>query len=557
MGDVPQHEVDHAKITTLVVNGAFVVPALAIIGWAAIYFAHRFAWIEAWFDEVSRSVLVLAALIFAACFLLLLIRLGGSSASITTHRAWYVAFRQHAGERGLGPLYGRGVTRALDWLDRFVRDAGRADESLWPRAFGLNKPAPLWTVQSYNRCLVLAAAYPLAVVMLGWLWSGHVGPLERALFMRPAGMEQRIVVGGLLVGTMVVGALVALWNNWWEILARVVAVILSSGIVAGGGGSGILALMLLSTWIYRSDRHDLWPASFAGMPASVFLIFGSIYVGLAPVTLRSFGSAGMLSTPIMGLGSYAAVTSMAQRVPVLQRSWRAVLYVSVTLGLLALCLTAPTIAAGDGKSNSWATLYFVGLLTLINAPIDWIALGVTRALLRRGQERGGLWPLGYAVLDIALSLLLMGLLAVLTLSVTIVFNAALARGGWGHSFVDPHATFAALRDPARRLQPEFWWLYAMLFSTQIPALANLGFGCWCGLQGWTPINRWLAKALPEEGSLDVWIRGLAAAAWSAQVAAAFIAGCLGFYWLVWRGAMWVLDALFGAALAGGLGMLAP
>jgi hypothetical protein len=39
-------------------------------------------------------------------------------------------------------------------------------------------------------------------------------------------------------------------------------------------------------------------------------------------------------------------------------------------------------------------LLFLGLLTLLNAPFDWVSVGLTRALLRRGPELGGWWPYG-------------------------------------------------------------------------------------------------------------------------------------------------------------------
>jgi hypothetical protein len=37
-------------------------------------------------------------------------------------------------------------------------------------------------------------------------------------------------------------------------------------------------------------------------------------------------------------------------------------------------------------------ILFLGFFTLINAPIDWASLGLTRALLRRGLQLGGWWP---------------------------------------------------------------------------------------------------------------------------------------------------------------------
>jgi hypothetical protein len=40
-------------------------------------------------------------------------------------------------------------------LERFFGDAGMADRTLFPRVFGLKKPAPLWTAPSFDRCLAI------------------------------------------------------------------------------------------------------------------------------------------------------------------------------------------------------------------------------------------------------------------------------------------------------------------------------------------------------------------------------------------------------------------
>jgi hypothetical protein len=42
-------------------------------------------------------------------------------------------------------LYADWPTKFLDGVDRFFGDASMAERTLFPRAFGLKKPAPLWT----------------------------------------------------------------------------------------------------------------------------------------------------------------------------------------------------------------------------------------------------------------------------------------------------------------------------------------------------------------------------------------------------------------------------
>jgi hypothetical protein len=50
-------------------------------------------------------------------------------------------------------LYAKWLTDFLNGIERFFGDAGMADRTLFPRAFGLKKPAPLWTAPAFDRCL--------------------------------------------------------------------------------------------------------------------------------------------------------------------------------------------------------------------------------------------------------------------------------------------------------------------------------------------------------------------------------------------------------------------
>jgi hypothetical protein len=82
-------------------------------------------------------------------------------------------------------LYARWLTKFLDWIERFFGDAGMADRTLFPHAFGLKTPAPQWTAPAFDRCLLLALNYPIATIFLIWAISGHVGPAEAALGLQP------------------------------------------------------------------------------------------------------------------------------------------------------------------------------------------------------------------------------------------------------------------------------------------------------------------------------------------------------------------------------------
>jgi hypothetical protein len=110
----------------------------------------------------------------------------GANRSIAAERRAYDALRNSLAEGNImGRLYAQRLTTFLDAIDRFFGNAGMADRTLFPHAFGLKKPAPLWTAPALDRCLFLALLYPIATIFLIWAVSGHVGPAEAALHLPP------------------------------------------------------------------------------------------------------------------------------------------------------------------------------------------------------------------------------------------------------------------------------------------------------------------------------------------------------------------------------------
>src|SRR5262249_5627957 len=140
-------------------------------------------------------------------------------------------------------LYAKSLSAFLDAIDRFFGDAGKADQTLFPRAFGLNTPAPLWTTPAFDRCLLLALIYPIVAIIIIWAISGHVGPAEAALGLAPYISPWR---RGLAVAALALVVL-ALWRNpiksfvWKSVGFFGVAVVL--GFVALGASDGAFGLL--------------------------------------------------------------------------------------------------------------------------------------------------------------------------------------------------------------------------------------------------------------------------------------------------------------------------
>ena len=53
-----------------------------------------------------------------------------------------------------------------------------------------------------------------------------------------------------------------------------------------------------------------------------------------------------------------------------------------------------------------------------------------------------------------------------------LFEHVTVAGG-GRSILDVDTLLTALADPTRRSAPEYWWLYAMLFSTLLPSVSQM------------------------------------------------------------------------------------
>jgi hypothetical protein len=168
--------------------------------------------------------------------------------------------------------------------------------------------------------------------------------------------------------------------------------------------------------------------------------------------------------------------------------------------------------------NSWertgAVLLFLGLLTLINTPFDWLSLGLTRALLRRGLELGGWWPYALAFVDATLAAVILVALA-LTMLIGVQSFDALAVYGGGEPILSLNQLFAGIaQDPS---EPEYWWLYALLLSSMIPSVVNLVIGGASLLRGVPGFQALLLRYIPERGKVPKFDRTWIATALTSQI----------------------------------------
>ncbi len=510
---VDQSDKDHGAIVTIVVT--------TIIG---TFVAGLFLWgVAGILDPMlgslpaeMRFALYGGAVAFALAFGFVVIILQGAKPA-SEHRALYLALRNSLADNGIGTFYAWDVRRMLAGVDRFFGDAPDQPDGLFPTAFGwLDEPAPLWTARAYDRCLMLALVYPLLVVLLGWVVSGEALAVEQALLMRDAGPEERM----LAVGLMLVGLwLVFMASHKNELMAPLL--LIPAGIAVAGSsvffGAGAVVLVVLGLFSNRGPSYGL---ALGAVSIAIAL------AAVASVAGVSFGIYGISFAVIVGIIVVVGVVyllSLAQRQ--LGQGLAVALFSAV---FLAISVAGPAISPIGASDKALTLLFFVGLLTLVNAPFDWFALGISRALLRRGLQQGGFAPLWLGLLDVAVSLVLMTALAIAVLWSAEVFDAMTLWGG-NPAILDPEAMLAELRNNAKVGNTHYWWLYAMLFSTQIPALLNLLFGVFCVLRGVTGWNAWMLLRLPETGEIGVWQRMFVGGAWAGQFGLAVAIGLLGVY----------------------------
>ena len=455
----------------------------------------------------------------------------GAEAQGTPERTAYENLRASLSAGG-GPtrIYGRLLTVFLDGVDRFCGDRDHRDRNrtgVLHHAFGMRGAHPLWTSAAFDRCLLVALLYPIVSILLVWAVSGHVGSAEHALGLRSDLSPWRRS-----------GAVAALWLGWfasrrtrrkagsaadllWLSLCAI-APLASSGIgafsssVGFAGGCGLILI---------------------GLTGPMFARRGAAYIIISVIVIGAMSEAGPGATSAVVSATLAAALSIASgaffALLFLDRAfrryqWRGSLQVIFLIAMALACLAmAPSLARSADWPASGAIVLFLGLLTVINTPFDWVSLGLTRALLRRGVELQGLWPYGLALLDAALALPIVVALAGTMVIGVQAFNLAASVGGSA-----PALPLGSLFDRIASLpgDPANWWVYALLVSTLIPCVANLLIGSAALTRGVPGISTLLVRAMPVDAAVPkfdrAWIAAVLTAQWAiggALMIAAFVA----------------------------------
>ena len=443
----------------------------------------------------------------------------------TAKREGYADLRRRLSAGGTpAMIYARRLEGFLNRVDRFFKDAGKANRTLFPHAFGLKRAAPLWTSPSYIQCLLIAMVYPLVTIFLIWAISGHAGPAERALHL---GIDvvwwKRACAGGAFACAVLFGFRFTTLRSRRRLIegAVLVTLVIVLGLAAAGSVSATgwgsqqyavvagAAAVAGTSWTLAATQRD---EDFEFVPSALLLL---IMIS-GTLAASAYAGANYFYVALAQLGCIG-VLALVFFVSEVMKKWnlQGLYLVGHFIIALALCFAIPLIV---GAYPNWPIagplLLFLGLLTIVNAPFDWLSLGLTRALLRRGLEKAGWWPFALAVVDAVFATLIVAMLAMTMVVAAQAFDiaAVLGRGG---PVLDLGEIFLGLYEQPQA--PEYWWIYALLLSTLVPSVINLVIGGASLTRGIPWLTRFVLSRMPLRGGVKRRDRPLLAAILTAQM----------------------------------------
>jgi hypothetical protein len=458
----------------------------------------------------------------------------GGSKPHSLERQEYNALRKSLAEGNLAVrLYTDWLAKTLNAVDRFFGDAEHADRTLFPHAFGLQTTAPLWTAAAFDRCLLLALLYPIATIFAVWTISNHFGPAEAALGLRgdvPAWGRGLIILA--IIFQTFAGFKMSRSKGWHKSVWGIFAFTFAFTFSFAGAAVGAVAIAFAAGGTVAIAAASALGIGIPGAAASAFAVGAGILFFVPP-------GDGVVS--FVGVGAGVGVSAVAIIFVCAWLShksarggWHGLFLFIHGAFFAAACLLAAYAAS---PLRTWVTLgpelLFLGLLALLNAPFDWLSLGLTRALLRRGLERQGWWPYLYSFVDAALAGIIIAALAIaMVIGVQAFDELAVLGSGKASSAVLPlDKLFNGLA--AHPSEPEYWWLYALLLSTMIPSLVNLAIGGASLMRGVPRVPALLLKFMPATRAPTAANRAWIATVLTGQVFVGAILGLAAQVFLFW------------------------
>jgi hypothetical protein len=362
--------------------------------------------------------------------------------------------------------YTRIVNRALDRLDWLLGDKGLSTRACrW--VTGRDGAQPCWTGRSFDRCALLALAYPLVSIWVIWVAWGAADDIGLLLGLRtdePFWRRLLSVIFILLIGSAFGRFAMAERRAAW-----------SRGLLPFAAGAG------------AASGGVVLAVIFAVAVAAVVVLFGAVPgvgVGAFAVALVFAGArvvAGAFDGRIAGaaaaIGAAAIVAIVLQEA---ERAFKAARLGHVWLvffpGLLLAMYAGLWVAAWvETPPTALLLIVMLGLVPLLNLPLDWLSIGFTRGLLRRGCTPNGnpVLPFLFGAADFVIGIMLLSLLIVVLILGLQLADALVVHAGGKLLINVPERLYRLYAEPGA---PKNWWIYVTLFSTMVPSALNLMVG---------------------------------------------------------------------------------
>lgn len=382
---------------------------------------------------------------------------------------------------GLDRFYRKGLVAVLNGFDQGLCPPEYLDQNrsgFKPE----NSASRAWNWRSYDRMLLLAAAYPILLPLLIWIISDTPSRLSNLQVLDPAAYWwQRPLAAAALVGLVFHNVLARRIYDWFlgSALRGLYCLILARPAPAGFGFDIFrmgLILAFASTGMVTAAGAMMVTIGFAAaaivtMAGSIFFAGGATAATATAVAVWFAGatSIGLLSLVLLPV---AVITLYIPFIYSIQRIRPSLVYPIYTLFLLSVLCSMPIILPEFPLWKGTILLFF-GFFPLCNAVWDFLSLGLTRWCLRQSlieapvgwlpaSFRAGLFNL----LDITGALLCLGGL-IFTLQACVTALNVLAP-----------ERVVSMTDLLLHLQgrgdaPDMTWLYLMVFSTLLPTLAHI------------------------------------------------------------------------------------
>ena len=377
-------------------------------------------------------------------------------------------FAHFLGKGGLATIYNATLTAWLDRFDRWLCPPEMLDPAdprfvqplRWPRA---------WNWRAYDRMLLLAVVYPLALPLLIWMTTGTPAMLGNLEIVAAPERWWQIPLAWAGVALLIFNPRIArwIWNrvffpalSWAfpRIMARPAPTELGIFLVQ-------LALM--------------FAAAVAVAVAVAGAVAGAVTVAVAAAAAGAVAAAAAaaFATAVAGAAAVAAAAAFAvaaaAETAVSCRFHPALAYAIFTLLLFTASLLSSIWIEPDSLETAGTLLLFLALFPLINAVWDFLSLGLTRWCLRQSAVRlrvlglpAEFRPLLFNLIDLAGALVS---LAGLILSLLFAVSALNALAP------EPVLPLTRLMIDLRPGPggPDMTWAYLMVFSTLLPTAAHL------------------------------------------------------------------------------------